>query len=283
MTGTPKKAKRKAAPKKKAATRKAAPPKSRKKASPKAKANPKAKAAPDEKKPRGLFRRLLRWAALLTLLFVLVSAGWVFAYRFINPPVTALMLIRHYGYDATMSREWRDLDAISPDLALAVIASEDQRFPNHHGFDTVELRKALDEGLSGGGLRGASTISQQVAKNAFLWPARSFVRKGLEVYFTGLVELMWSKERILEVYLNIAEFGDGIYGAEAAARRCFGRSATDLTKEEAATLAAVLPSPRRNSAAQPSARVLRKRDWILEQMHNLGGHAYLDQLTRPNR
>jgi monofunctional biosynthetic peptidoglycan transglycosylase len=118
-----------------------------------------------------------------------------------------------------------------------------------------------------------------VAKNVFLWPARSWARKGLEVYFTALIETLWAKERILEVYLNVAEFGDGIYGAEAAARRCFGRSAKELTAEEAATLAAVLPNPRRYSAAQPSARVLRKRIWILQQMKNLGGHAYLQRLA----
>jgi len=236
------------------------------------------KSTPAPAPRRPLWRRALRWAFAMGLLFLLLSAGWVLLYRFVNPPVTALMLQRHYGHGATMDREWRDLEDISPDLALAVLASEDQRFPDHHGFDTVELRKAIEQGRQGGPLRGASTLSQQVAKNAFLWPSRSWVRKGLEVYFTGLVELLWGKERILEVYLNIAEFGDGFYGAEAAARRCFGRSAMELTRQEAATLAAVLPSPRRFNAAQPSARVLRKRDWILEQMVNLGGTAFLDRL-----
>ncbi len=222
---------------------------------------------------------MLRWAVVLALLFLGTSAGWVLLYRYVNPPVTILMLTRHFREDAAMAREWQDLDDISPDLLLAVIAAEDQRFPNHHGFDTVELRKAIEAGRKGASLRGASTISQQTAKNAFLWPSRSWVRKGLEVYFTGLIEVLWGKKRILEVYLNIVEFGDGIYGAETAARRCFGRSAAELTPEEAATLAAVLPNPRLYSAARPSARVLRKRDWILQQMKNLGGRDYLEKLS----
>jgi len=164
---------------------------------------------------------------------------------------------------------FRKGEALGSNLGLAVIAAEDQRFGQHHGFDLEAIEKAIEHNEKGGKVRGASTISQQTAKNVFLWPARSWVRKGLEVWFTLLIELVWGKERILEVYQNIAEFGPGIYGAEAAAQQFFGKSAQKLSRSEAALLAAVLPSPRRYSAARPSAYVQRRQRWILRQMNNL--------------
>jgi len=161
---------------------------------------------------------------------------------------------------------WVDIGQISPHAARAVIASEDQNFTAHSGFDFEAIRKAAEHNARGRRVRGASTISQQVAKNLFLWRGRSWLRKSLEAWFTVLIEALWPKERILEVYLNIAEFGRGIYGVEAAAQAFWGKRARDLTRSEAATLAAVLPNPRRYRADAPSPYVQRRRDWILRQM-----------------
>lgn len=173
---------------------------------------------------------------------------------------------------------WTPYGEIAPEAALAVLAAEDQRFPEHHGFDFIEIQNVLDEQEEGKRLRGASTISQQVAKNLFLWSGRSFVRKGLEVWFTLLLELLWPKQRILEVYLNIAEFGEHTFGVEAASRRFFNKSAARLTGDQAARLAAVLPNPIRYRADKPSTYVLKRQQWIERQMAQLGGIAYLDKL-----
>jgi monofunctional biosynthetic peptidoglycan transglycosylase len=173
------------------------------------------------------------------------------------------------------------LEQISPHAAIAVIASEDQQFPFHAGFDFNSIREAVRASEHGRRLRGASTISQQVAKNLFLWNGHSFIRKGFEAYFTVLIEAFWPKERILEMYLNIAQFGDGIYGVQAAAERFWGTSARRLTPEEAALLAAVLPNPLRMHAERPSTYVLERRDWILEQMRELGGAGYLRSVEKP--
>jgi monofunctional biosynthetic peptidoglycan transglycosylase len=170
---------------------------------------------------------------------------------------------------------WIRWDRISPQAALAVIAAEDQNFATHHGFDFGSIQKALDAHEQGERLRGASTISQQVAKNMFLWSGRSYVRKGLEAYFTVIIELTWSKRRILEVYLNIVELGDGIYGVEAASQRYFRKPAAQLGPEDAALLAAVLPNPARLKADRPSAYVEERRAWILRQMTQFGGAAYI--------
>lgn len=174
--------------------------------------------------------------------------------------------------------QWQPYEQISPNMLLAAIASEDQRFPVHAGFDVDAISAALRDAESGASLRGASTITQQVAKNLFLWPGRSFVRKGLEAWFTLLIELMWSKERILQVYVNIAQFGDRTFGVEAASQQFFQVSAQDLTPEEAALLAAVLPNPELYSVAAPSWEVIDSQGWILTQMNQLGGTAYLQQL-----
>lgn len=174
--------------------------------------------------------------------------------------------------------DWVPLEKISPQAALAVIASEDQRFPFHAGFDFESIREAVRDNAKGGKVRGASTLTQQVAKNLFLWKGRSWVRKGLEAGLTGLIELLWPKERILEMYLNIAEFGPGTYGVQAAAQRFYGKDAAHLTRREAATLAAVLPAPKRWRVDAPSPRVQRRRDAIMTQMRLLGGATFLRRL-----
>jgi len=174
--------------------------------------------------------------------------------------------------------DWVDLRHISAAAALAVVASEDQLFPSHSGFDFNSIHEAVEAHERGRRLRGASTISQQVAKNLFLWPGRSFVRKGLEAWFTVLIEALWPKERILEVYLNVIELGRGIFGVEAAAHRYFHKSAASLTRPEAALFAAVLPNPQRLHVDNPSHYVLERQDWILGQMRTLGGEAYLSGL-----
>ena len=175
---------------------------------------------------------------------------------------------------------WQPYRHISPEMALAVIAAEDQRFPTHSGFDIAAINAALNDANNGASLRGASTITQQVAKNLFLWPGRSFVRKGLEAWLTLLIEWMWDKQRILEVYLNIAQFSGRTFGVEAASQQSFQLSAQDLTAEEAALLAAVLPGPELYSIEAPSWEVLDRQSWILVQMSQLGGTAYLQQLQK---
>jgi monofunctional biosynthetic peptidoglycan transglycosylase len=232
---------------------------------------------------RGGWRRALRWLLLwLPLWFVLVTAGQVLLLRWIPPLGSAFMLDRQI--EAWMARDtafrldyrWRSRDRISRHLPIALVAAEDQTFPDHHGFDFKAIDRALEHNKRGKRVRGASTISQQVAKNLFLWPGRSWVRKGLEAWYTVLIETLWPKSRILEVYANVAEFGDGVYGAEAAARRFFGKPASALGPSESARLAAVLPSPRRYSAARPGPYVQRRTRWIERQVRRLGGASYLD-------
>jgi monofunctional glycosyltransferase len=186
------------------------------------------------------------------------------------------MLYCHYqdliddGSFKSIRYQWVQAKNISPNAATAVMASEDQRFPEHSGFDLNSIQSSIDVYVDGGKLRGASTISQQVAKNLFLTPSKSFIRKGIEAWFTLLIEALWSKERIMEVYLNIAEFGDHLYGIEAASQRYFGVSAGNISRSQSALLAATLPNPILLSAANPSSYVLRRQRWILRQMSNLG-------------
>jgi len=230
----------------------------------------------------GRGRRWL-WRALwgLPLLFVLLTALQVLALRFIDPPITAFMLERQVEAwtadepDFRLDYRWVDWDELSPQLPIALVAAEDQRFPEHRGFDLDAIDRALQDNARGGRLRGASTISQQVAKNLFLWSGRSWLRKAVEAWYTVLIEALWPKQRILEVYANIAEFGDGIYGAEAAAQRFFGKPAARLTVAESARLAAVLPSPRRYRVLAPGPFVQRRAAWVQRQAANLGGPAYL--------
>lgn len=232
----------------------------------------------DKPPPRRRWGRRLLWGVLTLLL---ASALPVVALRWFDPPTSAFMLARRWeatsaGQEAFRSHyRWVDADAISPQLPIALVAAEDQHFPQHHGFDVAAIRDALEERENGEGGRGASTISQQVAKNLFLWSGRSWLRKGLEAYYTVLIEALWSKPRILEVYANIAEFGDGVYGAEAAAQRYFRKPALHLTAAESARLAAVLPNPKRFRVEAPSAYVLRRQAWIQRQVRQLGGPDYL--------
>lgn len=215
-----------------------------------------------------LTRRLARIVALVAVAWLLVTVGSVLMLRFARPPVTMVMLLEPGGIGAIDYR-WIDRDRMPAVAARAVIAAEDQRFLDHFGFDFDQLERAIEDYRGGAALRGASTISQQVAKNLFLWNARSFVRKGLEAYFTLLIELLWSKERILEVYLNIAELGPGVFGVDAAASRLLGVETASLTAAEAALLAAVLPRPKRFLASAPSAYVRQRQAAILRQMRTL--------------
>ncbi len=223
---------------------------------------------------RPVLRRLARIGVLVVLGLIATSITAVAVYRFVPVPVTPLMVLRLADQwrderrVVRLEKDWVGLDEISPALQLAVVCAEDQRFLDHHGFDFEAIRKAIRHNERSGTLRGASTISQQTAKNVFLWDGRTWLRKGLEVWFTGWVELLWSKQRILTVYLNVVELGDGVYGVEAAARRYFRKPARDLTRDEAALLAATLPSPLRYSAANPSPYVRKRQRWILEQMRN---------------
>ena len=239
---------------------------------------------------RSFLGRLLRWIVGLVLLCGLASVLAVGMLRWINPVYSTFMaeaqiaawLSRDANYQFRHS--WVDLDRISPNLPLAVVASEDQKFPEHWGFDVEAIEKAYALNQHSHRVRGASTISQQVAKNLFLWSGRSYFRKGLEAYFTVLIESLWPKRRILEIYLNIAEFGYGTYGAEAAAQRFFHKSAARLTRADAAVLAAVLPNPEHYSAAAPSRYVQQRREWILGQMQALGGPEMLNEIDAyPNR
>ncbi len=199
------------------------------------------------------------------MVFLLLSFGIVFLYKYVNPPTTVLMLQKGTKVD----REWVDIEDISPDLVLAVVSSEDNLFLEHNGFDIEAIKKAQEHNKTSKHKRGASTISQQTAKNVFLWPARSWLRKGMEVYFTALMELLWSKERIMEVYLNVIEMGDGIYGAEAAAKHYYGRSAKKLNREQCAMIAAILPNPRERNPTRPTTYLLKRKNWILWNMKNI--------------
>jgi monofunctional biosynthetic peptidoglycan transglycosylase len=231
-----------------------------------------------------LLKRLLRAAIFALMILVVMSVVAVLALRWLNPPFSGFMVESQVeawmSHDAgfVMRQHWVGLDQISPNLPLAVVASEDQKFPEHWGFDVEAIEKAYSLNQHSHKIRGASTISQQVAKNLFLWSGRSYFRKGLEAYFTVLIEACWPKRRILEVYLNIAEFGHGIYGAEAAAQHFFHRPASRLTRADAAVLAAVLPNPQRFSASAPTAYVQQRRAWILAQMQALGGAEMLDEI-----
>jgi monofunctional glycosyltransferase len=231
-----------------------------------------------------LARWLLRVCAWALGAWLLLSAGAVLLLRWLDPPFSAFMaettlsawISRDSSYQ--FRRRWVDLAQISPNLPLAVVASEDQKFPDHWGFDVEAIEKAYAMNGHSHRVHGASTISQQVAKNLFLWSGRSYFRKGLEAYFTVLIEACWPKRRILEVYLNIAEFGYGTYGAEAAAARFFHKPAARLTRSDAALLAAVLPNPQRFLVSAPSRYIEQRRAWILDQMQALGGPEMLNEI-----
>jgi len=215
--------------------------------------------------------------------FVVLSVALVLLFRFVPPPGSMVMVERKVqswinSEPIDIQRQWRSWENLSSNAKLAVISAEDQRFPQHRGFDFVEMRRAWEASRDGERLRGASTLSQQTAKNVFLWSGRSWVRKGLEAWFTLLIETLWGKQRILEVYLNVAEWDTGVFGLEAAANHYFGASGSALTERQASLLAAILPNPRNRSASRPDAQVERRSQWIRQQMRNLGGTSYLERL-----
>ena len=221
------------------------------------------------------------WKAALVFLGLSIITTLLF--RWIPIPFTPLMGIRMVeqmvdGKKIKCSKDWEPIENISPNLPLAVVCSEDQLFMEHHGFDMKAIEKAMEynKKKKGKKVRGASTISQQTAKNVFLWQGRSWVRKGFEVYFTTLIELLWSKERIMEVYLNVIEMGDGVYGAQAASKEFFNKDAKKLSQAEAALIAAVLPNPRKWSPSRPSKYVKKRENWILRQMNYHGGKIELE-------
>lgn len=220
------------------------------------------------KRKRKLLRLILRTAGAGLLVFVLLSVGAVVALNWVAPPTTAFILNDASGRGRPDYR-WVDAGQISPSLAYAVIAAEDQKFPEHFGFDIESIRDAIDERNDGERLRGASTITQQVAKNLFLWSGRSFLRKALEAYFTLLLEVFLPKDRILEIYLNVAELGPGIYGVGAASDVYFAKTAARISDAEAALLAAVLPAPKSSAVLRPSQYLRERQRWILTQMRRL--------------
>ena len=223
-----------------------------------------------------LGKRIFRLLGKTAAWFVGLSLISVVFFRFVPVPVTPLMLIRcgeqmFSGQPLRLKHDWVSIDQISKNLPLAVVCSEDQNFMNHSGFDMKAIERSIDASKRGNRpMRGASTISQQTAKNVFLWPGRSWIRKGFEVYFTILIEFVWSKERIMEVYLNSIEMGNGIYGAESAARIYFNTSAHNLSRSQAAAIAAVLPNPRKYSANPPGPYVQGRIGWIVAHMNEWG-------------
>lgn len=221
------------------------------------------------------------WKALLG--FFVASIVSVIVFRFVPIPITPLMIQRlpeqafGEGRKVRLKKDWEPLENISKNLQLAVVCSEDQKFLDHFGFDVEAIKKAAANNKKGKKIKGASTISQQTAKNVFLLPVRSYIRKGLEVYFTFLIEMFWSKERILEVYLNIIELGDGVYGAQAAAEYFFHKDASKLSSADAAMMAAVLPNPIKFKIDKPSKYMFKRQRWIMRQMSHWGGELDFDK------
>ena len=227
--------------------------------------------------------RIGRFCARLTFVALALPTLVLLALRWLDPPTSAFILARQWeqlrgGRAAAVHHRWVDFDRISPHLAVAVIAAEDQRFPDHFGFDLAAIHRALAHNARGRTVRGASTISQQTAKNLFLWSGRSYLRKGLEAGLTLGLEMLWPKRRILEVYLNLAEFGDGVFGARAAAERIFHTSPDRLSRQQAALLASVLPDPGGLDAGHPSVHVQQKARWVRTQIEQLGGTRLLEHL-----
>lgn len=239
-----------------------------------------------QSKKSNLMKLLLKKLGSMVKWFFILSIGSVVLFRFIPIPFTPMMTYNIFvqlldrDRKVTLSKDWTSDDAISDKMKLAVVSSEDQLFYQHNGFDINAIKKAIKNNERGRRLKGGSTISQQTAKNVFLLPHRNYLRKGLEAYFTLLIELLWSKDRILEVYLNVIEFGNGIYGIEAASNHYFKKSASDLNSDEAALLASVLPNPIMYRADKPSHYILRRKNWIKRQMAHFGTTAVLKSMTK---
>lgn len=237
------------------------------------------------KENSSIFQKIKRIVFKAIYYFFVLSIGGVIIFKFLPIPFTMTMIDRKMasvarGEDSKIHYKWRSYNNTSREMHLAAVSAEDQNFPNHWGFDFKAMGKAHSNNMKGKKVRGASTISQQVAKNVFLWQGRSYFRKALEFYFTGLIELIWGKKRILEVYVNVAEMGKNTFGAEAAAQRVFKKSAKNLTRAEAARFAAVLPSPNKWSAAKPGPYVTRRTATIQKYMRQLGGVKYLNDLRK---
>ena len=233
--------------------------------------------------PSGWPRTFLRYSLIAIAAFVGLSVLFVLVFRFV--PVFGSMVMAErkvsswfQGDNLTIEQQWEPWSRLSDNAKMAVMAGEDQRFPDHWGFDVAQIKRSITQWSDGSDLRGASTLTQQTARNLFLWTGRSWIRKGLEAWFTLLLEALWPKQRILEVYLNIAEWDTGVFGLEAAAQHYFGTSAANLSVSQASHLAAILPNPRGWSASQPSAYVQQRAAWIQRQMRNLGGTAFLRRL-----
>ena len=227
-----------------------------------------------------LFKRPFREIAIIAVVVALAPAAVLLVFRVINPPASAFMTLKaaqlhHEHPGRQISHEWVGLDQVASCMPLAAVAGEDQTFPTNHGFVWSSIERALKHNADGGAVRGASTITQQTAKNLFLWPAKSYIRKGIEAYITVWMDLLWSKRRVLEVYLNIAQFSDTAFGVQAAAKQLFHTRAANLSHSECAALAAVLPAPDEYNAAHPGSYVAGRKAWILRQMQHLGPH-YLD-------
>ena len=229
----------------------------------------KKKSAPAGKK-RGFFFKFFKIMGITLLVLFVLSILTTLLYRWVNPPVTPLMVIRKVQYGYSIEKEWRDLDHISKNMVQCAVASEDNRFLGHKGFDMAAIDRAIEEREKGIRKRGASTISQQTAKNVFLWPKSSWVRKGCEVYFTFLIEHIWGKERIMEVYLNVIEMGPGIYGAEAAAQHYFHTTADRLTLRQAALITACYPSPLHRNPARPTPYLNKRAAQIMALSSKVG-------------
>lgn len=222
-----------------------------------------------------LLKKISNIATKVFLWFLMVSVLWVLFYRFVNPPITLLMVQRNIerkadGKPFKMEKEWVDFDEISDNMKRAAVSAEDQLFLKHIGFDVKAIEKAFAGNQKGKKIKGGSTISQQTAKNVFLWPGRSWIRKGFEAYFTLLIEIFWSKERILEVYLNVIEMGDGIYGAEAASQAYYRKSCRKLSKAQAALIAACFPNPIRWSPKNATPYIRHRQYLIMKNMRRLG-------------
>jgi monofunctional glycosyltransferase len=234
-----------------------------------------------------ILSKIMLWVRRTAIWFLVLSLASVVLFSFVPTPFTPLMLKRMYQQamdskrEVSLQKNWTSLAHISTNLQVAVICGEDQSFLEHQGFDFNAIQRALKHNQKAKKTRGASTISQQTAKNVFLWPSRTWLRKGLEVYFTALIEACWSKERIFEMYLNVAEWGDGIYGAEAAAQHYFKKPASQLSREEAALLASVLPGPLIYSVKSPTEAIRKKQRWIMHQMRFWGGEVDYEEANTP--
>jgi monofunctional biosynthetic peptidoglycan transglycosylase len=236
-------------------------------------------ATASDNKTKTVLKKIWKWTKKIFLWVFIFQLFCIILFKWVNPPITMTQLVSWISGHG-LKRDYVNRNNISPHARLAVIAAEDQTFPDHNGFDWKSIKQAMKYNEEHANKRrGASTISQQTAKNVFLWQGGGFFRKGLEVYFTFMIELLWGKKRILEVYLNVIEMGDGIFGIEMAAQKYFGKPAKNLTQREAALIAACLPNPKRYTVKPLSGYVATRSQWVVKQMHNLSTDADIQRLT----